>query len=460
MNEFLSLGYDKNAAATAANSKATGQYNYVLDKLMKSERRRIKQAGKAHKKAERAKLSLKEQIDMDKINFKNKLKLFKQTDKEIRIKKNLSKIKERINKFELKAQAAEKALITGRDAQGRFVSQEKAGAALQGAATAKAFQQEQLKRNKAQLKEAKKGNIFGKAKEKRDKKAAAFIAKMNKIPGALGKFLYNGLKLIGKVLLYGTLFGILAWMLIRAVKVAGPNIKQRFQDVKKIFVGLWEIAKIGFGLVWSGLGKIKDAFSETTFMGFLGKFLHGIGEILGGLLLVLAVLWTGIWLAIGTLAAGIWDTFKKQGQKGFISAIARMLLLVGAIWGAIWLVTLIGGIVALPALLAVAIGAIIVGAIMMFGNALFKGIGFASGGITGSGMSLVGERGPELVKLPRGSRVYSNADSKGMTGGNTINVSVNGRVGANDAEIRDIARKISRHINIEMNRSSNTLARF
>ena len=113
---------------------------------------------------------------------------------------------------------------------------------------------------------------------------------MKKIPEALGKFLYNGLKLIGKVLLYGTLFGILAWMLIRAVKVAGPNIKQRFQDVKKIFVGLWEIAKIGFGLVWSGLVKIKDAFSETTLMGFLGKFLGGIGEILGGLLLVLAVL--------------------------------------------------------------------------------------------------------------------------------------------------------------------------
>jgi len=305
-----------------------------------------------------------------------------------------------------------------------------------------------------------KENPFKIAKERRDKKAAKFISKMKKIPEALYKFLYNGLKLIGKVLLYGTLFGILAWMLIRAVKVAGPNIKQKFQEVKKIFTGLWEIVKLGFSFVWSGITKIADAFSKTTFKEFIGTLLLGVWEIIAGLSTVLVGLLGIVVLAIGTFVAGIWETFKQQAQGSLIGALFRMLLLVGAIWAAIWVVSLIGAIVSLPALLAVAIGAVVVGGIMMLGNAIFKGIGMASGGITTGGMNLVGERGPELVKLPKGSRVYSNADSKRMSGGNTINVNVNGRVGASDAEIRDIARKISSHINIEMNRSSNTLARF
>ena len=67
-----------------------------------------------------------------------------------------------------------------------------------------------------------------------------------------------------------------------------------------------------------------------------------------------------------------------------------------------------------------------------------------------------GEKGPELVKLPAGSRVISNANSRGM-GGNTINVHVNGRVGASDAEIRDIANKVAREINIRMNRQGTTM---
>jgi len=54
--------------------------------------------------------------------------------------------------------------------------------------------------------------------------------------------------------------------------------------------------------------------------------------------------------------------------------------------------------------------------------------GFADGGITPGGPVMVGERGPELVDLPRGSRVHSNTDSRrlassGATGGNvTVNV--------------------------------------
>ena len=40
--------------------------------------------------------------------------------------------------------------------------------------------------------------------------------------------------------------------------------------------------------------------------------------------------------------------------------------------------------------------------------------GFEKGGITPGGMIAVGEGGPELLQAPRGSRVYSNAESKKM----------------------------------------------
>ena len=87
--------------------------------------------------------------------------------------------------------------------------------------------------------------------------------------------------------------------------------------------------------------------------------------------------------------------------------------------------------------------------------------GNATGGLApqGGGMALVGERGPELVSLPGSARVHSNNASQRMMG-NTINVHVNGRVGASDAEIRDIARKVAREIGIQMNRTSSAVGRF
>tara|TARA_R100000988_G_scaffold45301_2_gene22385 strand:+ start:483 stop:2177 length:1695 start_codon:yes stop_codon:yes gene_type:complete len=86
----------------------------------------------------------------------------------------------------------------------------------------------------------------------------------------------------------------------------------------------------------------------------------------------------------------------------------------------------------------------------------------ANGGVSSGGLTVVGERGPELVNLPKGARVHSNAESRKMTGGNTINVNVSGRVGSSDSELRDIAKKIGRMVNTEINRttSSSTNVRY
>lgn len=90
-------------------------------------------------------------------------------------------------------------------------------------------------------------------------------------------------------------------------------------------------------------------------------------------------------------------------------------------------------------------------------------IGLAEGGrISQGGLAVVGERGPELVQLPRGAQVHSNSASKAIASSvtNHITVQVTGRVGASDAEIRDIANKVAREINTRMNRTSTSVVKF
>ena len=52
----------------------------------------------------------------------------------------------------------------------------------------------------------------------------------------------------------------------------------------------------------------------------------------------------------------------------------------------------------------------------------------ATGGVTSGGLTMVGERGAELVSLPRGSHVYNTEDTKQMVGGGGITINVNAPV--------------------------------
>lgn len=63
----------------------------------------------------------------------------------------------------------------------------------------------------------------------------------------------------------------------------------------------------------------------------------------------------------------------------------------------------------------------------------------------GGGLSWVGERGPELVSLPRGSRIYNNQDSMAMAGsGITVQINID-RVGS-DMDVESIANRVVRKI--------------
>jgi TP901 family phage tail tape measure protein len=59
------------------------------------------------------------------------------------------------------------------------------------------------------------------------------------------------------------------------------------------------------------------------------------------------------------------------------------------------------------------------------------------------GMTWVGETGPELVSLPRGSGIYSNSDSMAMAGGGGITVNVNIASVASNIDMERFAHKIA-----------------
>ena len=216
-------------------------------------------------------------------------------------------------------------------------------------------------------------------------------------------------------------------------------------------------------LILSGVFDLFGAFFGTgTFAERVALLLSGIIKIFGGLMGILlevavfAVKMT-IGLLFGVLKLVVWDMALKP------------LFELGVFIG-----KLIFGIPTKVKEKADKLWEIISGAIFGFlgsiANTIIRALNliprvdiplFAKGGVSKGGMAIVGEQGPELVNLPKGAKVHSNAESRRM-GGNTINVNVSGRVGASDSELRDIAKKIGRMVNTEINRttSSSTNVRY
>lgn len=83
----------------------------------------------------------------------------------------------------------------------------------------------------------------------------------------------------------------------------------------------------------------------------------------------------------------------------------------------------------------------------------------ANGGVSKGGMTVVGERGPELVNLSRGSRVFSNSESRKMVSSsgtvNNFNITINAK-DTSKAEMRRIANELGNMINNKMNRTGTT----
>ena len=204
-------------------------------------------------------------------------------------------------------------------------------------------------------------------------------------------------------------------------------------------------------VVWSGLQDIWSAFFGD---GDLTTLIDGLLKVAGGLLLFVAgIAITAITAGLILLGGLIVESgkralqFAKDWRDGLISNATKIALVLAAIAGTIAFI--VSG--AWAAVIAASIGFYV--AKKLAGLLGF----FANGGTVNSPLQVVGERGPELVSLPRGSRVHNNTQSKRMaaSGGNTFNITINAR-DTSDAELRRIADKIGQMVNGRINRNTSS----
>ena len=278
--------------------------------------------------------------------------------------------------------------------------------------------------------------------------------KMRKIIQTVGGF-------AKKYMLLALLFLVGAFLVFSFIR----EILKNAEVMNTVMTALKEIFG-GVMIIVSGFFDIFSAFfGGGTFGERLGTLLSGFMKIFGGLGVILWAVAKGVLkLAIG-LVIGIITTYIKIivglfSKETWLGIWEKLKQKVFSKLGE-WVTNLdIKG----------KLRSFFAGIINKWLGPINKVLGWfgagqiqtmAKGGIAKGGLTLVGERGPELVNLPRGARVHSNAESRRM-GGNTINVNVSGRVGASDSELRDIAKKIGRMVNTEINRttSSSTNVRY
>ena len=298
-------------------------------------------------------------------------------------------------------------------------------------------------------------NFYVMSMKERGKTIADQFIKLIKTP--VMQFLVTGLMYLTGI--------ALVIVLIR--KTIWPAIKSAFDTFKE-----------NLGLVLAGFGNIFEGV-KTVFTGLINgdlmMMIEGILDIaLGVLQVVIGVVYAGV-LALFDFAIQVvmnfivgigeffykvftdFDFFKKNIGKIALGVVAAIAFFVG-----------------LPAALT-ALGIIVIftGLKWIWGKLkevlpsgkkvkkFFGGVkdklGFASGGLITGGMQLVGEKGPELVSLPAGSRVHSNSNSRGMAGGtvNNFNITINAK-DTSKAEMRRMADEIGRMINSKINRSTSS----
>jgi hypothetical protein len=232
-----------------------------------------------------------------------------------------------------------------------------------------------------------------------------------------------------------TLIIVAITLLVAAIIV----LIMHWKEVVNVITGLWNkfcafIAKTlnqmgeDWNATWADIGKrIQDAWNGFTkwvtnlwngFVGYILKTLKQMGDK-----------WNGTWTGLGNQIKSIWNGFTSWVSSlwnGFISALERGLSRIGAAWNGLW--GGFGGIVrgAFNGVIGFIQGAInnviglvngAIGAINSVGGAVGIHIGklpkvtlahFADGGVSGGGLAMVGERGPEVVNLPAGARVTPN----------------------------------------------------
>jgi len=207
----------------------------------------------------------------------------------------------------------------------------------------------------------------------------------------------------------------------------------------------------GIGFVFEGIKQIYDSMISGDLLGVI----EGFWTLAWGLIQVAFSIAGALFMGLLGFVVGFGLKVLEKGAhfivdflnlKGNLKDNLKRILIIGF--------AVLAFIYGFPFV----IGAVILTAIGVLLKKLGEKIGiFSSGGTVTTGMQLVGEKGPELVSLPRGSRVHSNNDSRNIArnakGGvvNNYNITINAK-DTSKAEMRRIADEIGRMVSSKINR--------
>jgi len=310
----------------------------------------------------------------------------------------------------------------------------------------------EFKKETLELREALE-EALGKQKDAREKK-------IEKIKEIAAKGLTNFIVTTGKVIAFVfravMRYLVLGGMALIAIGLIAtkilPTIIEHFSFAMELLGTFIAFMSPIMSMVFTGIERIINGFLDGDFE----EILFGVGEFALGVLAVLATGFIALGytlLALGvTFITGVFGKLVKfllGGEKTAKTIFGRAVVLISAILLGIKIATLLNS----PAFIAVAIMGVLFVALKWLAKKLDF---FAEGGVSAGGLAVVGEKGPELVNLPRGSRVHSNADSRKMVGSggsvvNNISVTINAK-DTSKSEMRRIAKEIGNMINKEINR--------
>lgn len=249
------------------------------------------------------------------------------------------------------------------------------------------------------------------------------------------------------------LFMAMLYMVLITVAIAALRkpIQKGLEFVFEIFKAAWPLISEGFSDIFDGIFGIYESLISGDILGIIEGFwtiAWGVIQVAFGIFSALLV---GIITFVVGVVLGILETAKDFIMSFFDFSNYNKKMLGKLVIVAVAVLAFIYGFPVIIA--AVALTAFVVLA-KMIGKAIKSSLGFkATGGIVTNDMTVVGERGPELVSLPKGSRVHSNSESRRMTGGvvNNYNITINAK-DTSKAEMRRIADEIGRMVSSKINR--------
>ena len=261
--------------------------------------------------------------------------------------------------------------------------------------------------------------------------AGGIVAALASLPGRLA----DALKSIP-----GLLAQVPGWIAEAFVSIPGIVL-----DISTAFIDFATNLPGWIGAAFGAIPGIVSSFL-TGVGGMVGIVVGALGDVIGAIMATpigRAITWTmdqvvegfkSGWKRVDDLTGGALNDLVKKAKDilgGIWDAFNGLLDPIQWVIDRIYnLIEAIGRIPTPPGwALAIAGGPIGIAA----GIAkLFTGK--AAGGLA-SGLTVVGEKGPELLNLPRGSHIYSNAESRQMAGGVTNNVEIHMNVTASGEDV-------------------------